>query len=84
MGISDSEEVIFLGDWNGHVGTAADGFELVHGGRGFGKRNPEGERVLDFALANDLVVGNTLFIKRESHLVTFSSGGNKTQVDYVL
>ena len=31
-----------------------------------------------------MVVGNTLFIKRDSHLVTFASGGNKTQVDYVL
>ena len=84
MGIPDSEKVFFLGDWNGHVGALADGFETVHGGHGFGKRNPEGVRVLDFALANDLVVGNTLFIKRDSHLVTFASGGNKTQVDYVL
>ena len=84
MGIPDSEEIIFLGDWNGHVGAAADGFEVIHGGHGFGKRNPEGERVLDFAFANDLVVGNTLFTKRESHRVTYSSGGNKTQVDYVL
>ena len=58
MGISDSEKVIFLGDWHGHVGADVDGLELVHGGHGFGKRNPEGERVLDFALANKLVVDN--------------------------
>ena len=44
----------------------------------------EGERILEFALANDLIVGNTLFCKRQSHLVTYSSGGNKTQVDYIL
>ena len=60
------------------------GYGDVHGEHGFGKRNTEGERILDFALASDLVVGNTLFPKKESHLVTFSSGGKKTQVDYVL
>ena len=84
MGISDSEKVFFLGDWNGHVGAAADGFEIVHGGHGFGNRNPEGERILDFAIANDLIVGNTLFTKRDSHLVTYSSGETRTQVDYVI
>ena len=84
MGIPTSEEVFFLGDWNGHVGADALGYEVVHGGHAFGKRNKEGERILEFALANDLIVGNTLFLKRESHLVTYSSGGKRTQVDYVL
>ena len=60
------------------------GYGDVHGEHGFGKRNTEGERILDFALASDLVVGNTLFPKKESHLVTFSSGDKRTQVDYVL
>ena len=73
-----------LGDWNGHVGAAAGGYENVHGGRGYGVRNTEGERILEFATANDLLIGNTLFIKRESHLVTFQSAGRKTQIDYVL
>ena len=82
--IPASEVLYFLGDWNGHVGAAADGYEDVHGGHGFGKRNTYGERILDFAQANDLVVGNTLFLKRDTHLVTFSSGGKRTQVDYVL
>jgi len=42
----------------------------VHGGKGFGIRIVEGERLLVFAVANDLVVGNTCFTKRESHLAT--------------
>ena len=46
--------------------------KYMHGGHGFGVRNAEGERVLEFALANDLVVGNNRFIKRESHLVTYT------------
>ena len=84
MAIPPSERLFLLGDWNGHVGASPHGFEGVHGGHGFGLPNPEGDRVLELALAHNLLVGNTLFIKRDSHLVTFSSGGNLTQVDYIL
>ena len=57
--IPASEVLIPLGDWNGHVGADSNGFEEVHHGKGFGVRNVEGERLLEFALANDLSVGNT-------------------------
>ena len=78
-------DVLFcIGDWNGHVGAAACGYENVHGGHGYGERNTEGERILEFATANDLLVGNTRFIKRETHLITYQSGDLSTQVDYVL
>ena len=70
-----------LGDWNGHVGSEGCGFEEVHGGKGFGVRNTEGERLLEFAVANEIVVGNTRFTKRESHLATYCSGIHKTQID---
>ena len=50
-----SEVLIPGGDWNGHVGRAADGFEEVHGGYGYGVWNDEGGRLLDFAVAHDLV-----------------------------
>ena len=69
-----SSEKLFIGvDLNGHVGTISAGFEAVHGGFGYGSRNQEGEKVLDFAVAFDLMIANTFFRKRESHLVTFSS-----------
>ena len=84
MAIPSSEVLFCLGDWNGHVGAVACGYEDVHGGHGYGIRNAEGERILEFALANDLLVGNTQFIKRDSHLVTYQSGDVRTQVDYVL
>ena len=80
-----SSEIVFpLGDRNGYVGLECNWFEGVHGGHGFGTRNVEGKKVLEFVLANDLVVGNTCFIKRESHLVSFNSGTNRTQIDYIL
>ena len=82
--IPASEVLIPLGDWNGHVGADSNGFEKVHHGKSFGVRKVEGERLLEFALANNLVVGNTCFRKRVSHLVTYSSSNHSTQIDYIL
>ena len=50
----------------------------------FGKRNTEGERILEFAFANELVVGNTWFKKKPEHLVTYQSGNAATQIDFIL
>ena len=44
----------------------------------------DGDRVLDFAVANDFVIGNTFFVKRDSHLITYQSGNAKTQIDFIL
>src|SRR6266516_668899 len=69
---------------NGHVGTKADGYEGVHGEKGYGERNTEGEMLLEFADAMKLVVLNTWFTKNEPKKVTYESGGNNTVVDYML
>ena len=69
---------------NGHVGQVANGFHEAHGNFGYGTRNAEGERILEFAEAMGYVVTSTLFTKRQSHLVTYESGGNKTAVDMIL
>ena len=82
--IAISEKFFTGGDLDGHVGAANVGFERVHGGFGYGSRNQEGEDILSFALAYDLLIANTLFRKRESHLVTFSSGQHSSQIDFVL
>ena len=42
-----------MGILNGHVGAEVDGFEGVHGGYGFGRRNVDGEMLLEFADALD-------------------------------
>ena len=69
-----TSEKLFIGDLNGHVGATNVGFERVHEGFGYGSRSQEGEDVLNFALAYDLLIANTVFKKRESHLVMFRSG----------
>ena len=35
-------------------------------------------------MVHDLVLTNTCFKKRESHLITFKSGGNSSQIDFLL
>ena len=60
--LGSSSEIIFsLGDFNGHVGKFAEGFEGVHGGNGIGKRNAEGRRLLEFCDEKQLCVANTWF-----------------------
>jgi hypothetical protein len=61
-----------------------EGFERVHGGFGYGKQNQEVEDILNFVIAYDLMVANTFFRKKKSHLITFSSGQHSSQIDFVL
>jgi hypothetical protein len=82
--VPSGERLFIGGDLNGHVGASNIGFDGVHGGFGYDIRNQEGEDVLSFALAYDMIVANTLFRKRESHLVTFSSGQHCSQIDFIL
>ena len=70
--LPDKEIAIPCRDWNGHVGREAAGYEGVHGGSGCLERTADGDRVLEFAVANDFVIGNTFLAKRDSHLKPFS------------
>jgi hypothetical protein len=79
-----SEKLFIEGDLNGHVGSTRVGFEWVHGGFRYGSRNQEGEGILNFVLAYDLIIANTLFRKRVSHLITFSSSQHYSQIDFIL
>jgi hypothetical protein len=79
-----SEKLFIGGDLNGHVGSTRVGFDGVHRGFGYVSRNQEGEGILNFALAYDLFITNTLFRKRVSHLVTFTSGQHCSQIDFIL
>ncbi|KAD4586680.1 hypothetical protein E3N88_24281 [Mikania micrantha] len=78
------EKICIGGDFNGHIGKEIEGYPSIHGGQGFGTRNEGGINLLDFAMAHDLGIVNSIFKKRDSHLITFSSGGHDTQIDYLL
>ncbi|XP_071723602.1 uncharacterized protein [Rutidosis leptorrhynchoides] len=59
-----------------------DGYEEAHEGYGYDSRNREGESILDFASAYGLVLSNTYFQKRDSHLVIFKNVRNLSQIDF--
>ena len=52
----------------------------------YGRPKPDvqGERILEYALAVDLLLGNTCFKKLYSHLITYKSGNIATQIDFIL
>ena len=80
--IPQNEMVVFAGDMNGHVGSSNAGYEGTHGGFGYGSRNADGSRILEFADGLNLVICNTPFTKQEAKLVTYAAGPVKSTVDY--
>jgi hypothetical protein len=42
------------------------------------------KKILNFAIAYDLMVVNTFFRKKKSHLITFNSGHHSSQIDFFL
>ena len=83
-GIKDSEMIVLGGDLNGHVGRRSDGYEGVHGGHGYGERNAEGETILEFCVATEMILCGTQFQKENNKLISYSSGGCNTTVDYLM
>jgi len=81
--IPQNEMAVLAGDMNGHVGSNSAGYDGTHGGYGFGARNADGSRILEFADGLNLVVCNTLFMKQEAKLVTYIAGSAKSTVDYI-
>ena len=48
------------------------------------ERNLEGRMLLKLCDVKELCVANTWFRKKEKRKVTFSAGGNETEIDFVL
>ena len=40
--------------------------------------------IVYFCVANKLAISDTLFCKNKSRLITFLSGGNHTEIDFIL
>ena len=79
-----NELVLELRDFNGHTGKCAEEFEGIHGGYGTGKRNVEGRLLLDFCDQKELCVANLWYKKKDKRKATYNSGGNDTEMDFVL
>ena len=79
--------LIIAGDFNAKVGRKRNKEENgTVGNAGLGERNERAETFVDFALANQLAIKNTMFQKHPRRLYTWTSpGGNtKNQIDYTL
>ena len=76
--------MVFAGDMNGHVGSSNVGYDGTHVGFGYGSRNADGTRILEFADGLNVVICNTLFTKQEAKLVTYVAGPLKSTVDYIM
>ena len=66
--VSNLEQLIICGDRNGHIRSNFTAFEKMNGGQALGERNPKEDRLLKFAVANELMFGNSWF-KRFERLV---------------
>ncbi|XP_022194717.2 craniofacial development protein 2-like [Nilaparvata lugens] len=84
MAVPKEDGVLVGGDLNGHVGGNNDEEERVFGRQSFGRRNEGGQRIVDHAVAFDLAIMDTFFRKREEQLITYRSGGRRSQIDYLL
>ena len=83
--LQNPSEVVFgLGDFNGRVGEEIEGFEGVHGGNGIGQKNAEGRMLHEFCDERELCVANTWFKKRDKRKITFKSGNNESEIDFIL
>ena len=84
-GFSKKDILIVSGDLNAKVGSDNRGHERVMGKHGLGVDNDNGERLIDFCAANDLVIGGTLFPHKSIHKGTWVSPDDRTvnQIDHI-
>ena len=66
------------------MGRSSLGYDGIHGGFGWGERNRDGERILEFADNLEMVVGNTFFKKDDQKLIPYKSGNCATAIDYAV
>ena len=55
--VHDSEMLLICGDLIGHNGKESLSYEGIHGRYGFENWNVDGERILEFVVANNLFLG---------------------------
>ena len=76
-----------MGDFNAKVGSVQSDMEKVAVGRhGLGHINERGDRLVEFAVENELIVMNTVYRQHPRRLYTWTSqdGQYRSQIDYIL
>jgi len=57
------------GEFNGHIGTKANRYDVTHEGLGYGERNSRRVAIMDFVVSFELTIINFLF-KKEDQLIS--------------
>ncbi|KAJ8730038.1 hypothetical protein PYW07_017076 [Mythimna separata] len=71
--IPNRECLVILGDFNAKIGANAHKLSASAGRFGLGQRNDRGERLIQFAAENDLVISNSQFQHHPRRLWTWIS-----------
>lgn len=77
---------IVMGDFNGKVGAARNGEDIVLGPYSSGKRTRNGQKLIEMAFENNMKILNSQFKKRASNRWTWISpdGRYRNEIDYIL
>ena len=70
---------------NAKLGNDNEGFNEYMGVHGMGEMNENGLRFASFCMANELVIGSTMFEHRDIHKYTWISpcGRHRNQIDHI-
>ncbi|KAI8426706.1 hypothetical protein MSG28_014412 [Choristoneura fumiferana] len=81
-----TNHIILMGDFNAQVGEKQNNEEYVLGRYGYGKRSPNGQRLVEFLLEHNLTLMNSTFKKPPKNKWTWISpdGCYQNEVDYII
>ena len=85
-GCRKRDTLVVLGDFNAVVGKARDGYSACLGPEGYGTRNDNGSRLLDFAKSYNLLIGGSWFQRPLTRRLTWYSrdGVTRKELDHIL
>ncbi|XP_012941586.1 craniofacial development protein 2-like [Aplysia californica] len=75
-----------MGDFNAKVGATRHGDIVLVRPYVLGTRNGRGEKLIECAILNDMIIGNTWYEEQPRRLWTWKSPGDSTgnQIDYIV
>ena len=85
-GVPTHDVLVVMGDFNAKIGNENTGLKRAIGKHGSFKMNENGERLVNFCLEFDIVIGRTQFQHKDIHKLTWKSPDSKivNQIDHLM